>query len=216
MPRADYDKFIRIAPGKLKEGYTLQHYSVDKNTPTYQAKVRKDNTLFVEGYLNKIDTHKGIFVDIFPYDKAPKDARKRAEYEKNCWRFRRIFVSKDVVEITTERNKYKKIIYGTARRIIHACLKFVSKDTLFNRLDAQYRQYDKTKTDVIECCANVPLKKSDVFPLKKAEFGGLTVNVPNDPDKVLSTEYGDYMKLPPEKDRVGHAPDILSFDTLEK
>ena len=212
MPRADYERFLKIASKQLKEGYTLQHYRVDKNTPTYQAKVRKDNTLFVENYLNKLNTHKGIFVDIFPYDKVPEDEKQRSVYEKKCWRLRRIFVSKDVVETTTERNKYKKVIYGTARKVMHTCLKAVPKEKLFNDLDVQYRKYNNSNTNIIECCANVPLKKTDIFPLRKAQFEELTVNIPNDADKVLRAEYGNYMELPPEQDCIGHAPDILVFD----
>ena len=36
----------------------------------------------------------------------------------------------------------------------------------------------------------------------KCEFEDGYYNIPKDFDKVLTSRYGDYMKLPPEKDRV--------------
>ena len=43
----------------------------------------------------------------------------------------------------------------------------------------------------------------EVFPLQKIAFEGLMVCAPNNPDAVLKSIYGqEYMKLPPEKDRV--------------
>ena len=36
------------------------------------VKVKKNNTTFAEKCNENIDTHKGIFIDVFPYDNVPK------------------------------------------------------------------------------------------------------------------------------------------------
>jgi lipopolysaccharide cholinephosphotransferase len=40
MLRDDYEHFLKIAPQKLKSGFTLTYFATDKNAPTYFAKVR--------------------------------------------------------------------------------------------------------------------------------------------------------------------------------
>lgn len=50
MTRDDYERFLKIAPSKLKSDLFLQYYVTEPNSPTYFAKVRKNNTQFVEYY----------------------------------------------------------------------------------------------------------------------------------------------------------------------
>ena len=44
------------------------------------------------------------------------------------------------------------------------------------------------------------------------EFAGKKYNAPHNYEKVLTALYGDYMKLPPENERVAHFPEFISFD----
>lgn len=48
MLRSDYDKFMEIAPNKLTNGFTLQHFSNDKKT---KLSIRKNNSITLECYL---------------------------------------------------------------------------------------------------------------------------------------------------------------------
>ena len=51
---------------------------------------------------------------------------------------------------------------------------------------------------------NYPLlEQEDIFPLNKVEFSGITVNIPNNPDKYLQG-YGDYWQLPADVGRAAH------------
>ncbi|MBO4469991.1 MAG: LicD family protein [Bacteroidales bacterium] len=47
-------------------------------------------------------------------------------------------------------------------------------------------------------------KPSEIFPLQKIQFEGRLFPAPADPDKYLTRIFGDYMKLPPEKERINH------------
>lgn len=49
-----------------------------------------------------------------------------------------------------------------------------------------------------------------VFPLKKIKFEDTEFYAPSDSDSILKGFYGDYMKLPPEKDRIPHY-DFVKF-----
>lgn len=51
-----------------------------------------------------------------------------------------------------------------------------------------------------------------IFPLKEINFEGYSFLAPSNPDKYLTTIFGDYMKLPEEQDRKAHAYKILPFE----
>lgn len=48
------------------------------------------------------------------------------------------------------------------------------------------------------------MRAEDVLPLKKIRFEDREFSAPNDPDKILTGIYGDYMKLPPVEKRLTH------------
>ncbi len=80
MTRENYEKFLEIAPEKLKNDYFLQTRKTDKKAPYMYAKVRKNGTVFMEWNKRNLDMHHGIYIDIFPYDNVPDDIKERNEY----------------------------------------------------------------------------------------------------------------------------------------
>ena len=90
MIREDYNRFLEVAPNELKGDYFLSWYQSDVHTPFFYAKLKKNNTVFIEEHLKDIPMHQGIFIDIFPYDKAHENMRiqqiqfKCAEFIKCC------------------------------------------------------------------------------------------------------------------------------------
>ena len=79
MTRENYDKFVSVAQTEFKDKYFLQTWETDKNCPFPFAKVRLNGTSYVENVCEHADIHKGIYVDVFPYDVWPeeKKAQKR-------------------------------------------------------------------------------------------------------------------------------------------
>lgn len=53
-------------------------------------------------------------------------------------------------------------------------------------------------------------KKDDIYPLTTIDFEGFEFPSPNNPDRILSTLYGNYMTLPPVEKRQVHALFIKS------
>ena len=56
-----------------------------------------------------------------------------------------------------------------------------------------------------------PFSINNFFPLKTVEFEGKFFPAPNNTDYYLNLKYGDYMKLPPEKDRVCQHGNIIKI-----
>ena len=74
MLREDYEKFINVClkNGALGKDYYLHCNESDDDYFIPFIKVKKNNTTFAEKNIENINTHKGIFLDIFPYDNVPK------------------------------------------------------------------------------------------------------------------------------------------------
>ena len=68
------------------------------------------------------------------------------------------------------------------------------------------------KGTIIECSFDY----DDVFPVKKMVFRGVEVAVPNNPDGVLRSMYGDYMSMPPLEDRKPHFEKVIFYDREEE
>ena len=91
MTRDNYERFLREAPALLGEGYVLQEFTTERNTPFYFAKVRKRGTRFVEREWVVMPIEEGIYIDIFPYDLVPdKESLRRKQRAKvgfwvNCF-----------------------------------------------------------------------------------------------------------------------------------
>ena len=214
MMRSDYDKFIAEAPNILNKGYTLQHFLVDPNTPTYHAKGRRDGTQFVEDYVDKMPIHQGIFVDVFPYDNTADTVEERRKHESQARFSRHIFVSKSVSQATNEKNTTKRIVLNILRKGIHVILMPVSKNKLYGYVDKEMQKYNIQETRYIHCCTDNIQMRDDIFPLVKLPFENMTVNAPHNYDAVLHNEYGNYMQLPPPEKQYTHCPKILGFGEL--
>lgn len=214
MMRDDFNRFLEVAPHALKPGYVLQHYLLDKNTPTYHAKVRKDGTLFVEEYCKSIKMHKGIFVDVMPFDYIPDEGDEQIKFNNQVVRYRNLYTTKCTSFVTSERNKYKKAVKTVIKKITHAIFLPIPKSYFYNKLDRKMQSNNSktTKTIGTRGLRTSVFKYADYFPLIPYEFENLIVMGPNNPDGILSVEYGDYMTLPPAEKRYTHAPVELKFE----
>jgi lipopolysaccharide cholinephosphotransferase len=86
MLRKDYNKFIKLCKDELKSEYYLQCSETYPQHWLSFAKIRKNNTLFIEseGLPFRGNDHRGIFVDIFPYDYVSKNKNiQKIQYSLN-------------------------------------------------------------------------------------------------------------------------------------
>lgn len=75
MPRKDYELFAQYCAVELGAGFFYQSPKTDSKYFLTYAKLRKKGTFFYEKRFENSEFHKGIFIDIFPLDYAPKPGR---------------------------------------------------------------------------------------------------------------------------------------------
>ena len=215
MHRKDYERFLREAPSVLNGGYILQHFYNEPETPFYYAKIRKDNTLFVEDSYQNLNIHHGIFIDIFPFDKIPQSGtlekiqRRIVQFFEGS--FRRRLMKKFISEGMTGLPRF---ISEPLTNIRFALIKLVPRkffywrltlaQTFFNNHDSEYVNIIKMPLD------QIPVK--DLESLRQVEFCGIMVNAPDNMEAYLEHHYPKLCKYPREEERINHRPVKLSFN----
>ena len=203
MPLKDYRKFLKLS-NKLPEPYVLQYPGSDRGYYQNWARVFADGTTFMDQiFVGKGRTefcmHQGFFMDIYPMIGAAK-SEKGQKIQRGLLRIARglrwtEYVKVSGVEVKKRHKVAAAIPYAVRKSISLLCIRAV--------------MLDPDKSNMIGTIDDAPFKGKyqydDWKALKKAPFGKWEFWIPRRYDKVLTIMYGDYMKLPPEEQRTGHA-----------
>lgn len=199
MMRKDFTRFVKEAPALLPAGYTLQFRDTDPDYYVLHAKLKKDNSTFLEpGWENKKNSHHGIFIDIFPWDYFPTNGLKGLIFKVKKKYYQ------NIVNINPNVNYWKaKGLKNKAYAILKPFVKIIYR----NQSDIA-RHFD----NVLENLPPQPMvgshgSKTVCYP--KECFNGTTllpfeniqIKVPTGIHEYLTTCYGDYMQLPPLEQR---------------
>lgn len=208
MPREDYEKLLSIWESQAPAGYLLQTSRNSRDNPNNFAKIRKDNTTYLQTWSEaKRGYHKGIFVDVFPADRtAPGKLSGKLQYVA-C-----------AVNLLYSRG-YKSGSGGIIDKIETVLLKTDRKNYAPRRDAAEryLRKWNgKVHTPYICACTIGSCKdyfSADIFEkMGTIEFQGKEYPCVSNPGATLTAVYGDYMQFPPEEERVWHHhPLVIDF-----
>lgn len=209
MPREDYEKLLVIWNQSAPKGYILQNTRTDSDFTQNFTKIRKDHTTFLQGEAERTKHyHKGIFVDIFPGDRVPSGKIGRNIQYIAC-----------AVNLLYSRG-YTSGSGGTIGKVERALLKAPKEKYAVRRERAakKIRSWNGDESlqyvfpSTIECSRKY--YPANLFEnMKTIEFNGKQYMCVADVDATLRVEYGDYMQLPPEEERVWkHHPFLIDFE----
>ena len=209
MMRDQYDKFLKVAPEELGDNFVVLTKDIDAAYAKYHAKLVRKNTIYPEPGTENYK-YRGIFIDIFPFDKMSNDAgTRKMSFLKN-----RIY--KILIEFKT-RNSFEKHIIP--KKLLHVFLKLVPLIWLENRLYTLWIKYNNKKSSYVTCYLyKVLAKRNIVFPIESLssiiyiKFEGKEFPIMHNYDNYLSIMYGNYMKLPPEDKREFHICGKIIYD----
>ncbi len=204
MPRDDLEKLVELNKKEpIGNNIRLFHYTTDENYHYPIIRACNTNTVVQPTYLREQIDDMGVWVDIFPIDGYIRS---------------KVFFQKPL------RNFYLKMMNATmyvpdSESVSKASLRnfiiklFPDKNHRYERKLSSlcaWSKYDDSENVCVMCEECSPLKKwvmarEDIenpllVPFEDAEFF-----IPGNADKYLSMQYGDYMQLPPEEDRVTHS-----------
>lgn len=215
--RKDYEKLLNILDEELDSKFYL--ISPNKQNECFFpfSKVCLKGTKFEDWWAKQVSFDEGIYIDIFPLDNVPENEFKRLIYYYKCHIMNHIMMNSTVHVYTGSnfRDKCHQAVYYLLNKM--PISRTYWKKLYHNILT----KYENSETNCITCyftqIATPTFGKKGFFlktefqPPKKIKFENIEFLAPSDVDSVLTKFYGDYMKLPPEKDRINHAPEVIDF-----
>ena len=193
LMRKDYQRLMKVLPNELPPHIVLQTNQTDPNYFYFFAKLRDTRSFLDEGGYDKAFKYRGIFIDIFPFDKLQLPLQ----------RLRLQSLAYTIYRAGKGNKASLMLIRGLTwlnRHISFPLLRTISRMT-----------GGKTLTYDFGIPFHIIYDEQDIFPLSTHEFEGVQLSVPGNSDHMLKSQFGDYMKLPPDLDNVEHHVVRLDF-----
>jgi len=201
MLRSDYNRFLKEYDNKSGR-YKVVGLENSKTWDRPFAKFYDSTTLEQENTRSNLGI--GLGIDLFPLDAVPEDVSEFHQYRKRLYRLRDVYVAKSLA-LSSKRSAVKNISIIFMQLVL---LPF-SQKFLAKCVNNYSQKYNNKKSSLL--CDNVegyeyrePYHINEFASYIRMPFENTTVSVMTGYKVVLTKEYGDYMKLPPEEQRVSH------------
>ena len=210
MKRKEYEKFCKVCEKELsKVHFFLQNYHTDSEYRWGYAKLRKRNTEYIRKGQEAIKCMSGVSIDIFIIDYVPDNYVLRMLHHyirrgciKTLW---------SIIGATEEKNRLLRVLYRV--------LRYVPKE-IPNHIEEIMVHYTNKKKRKYLCYTGFyretyyTRKKENKFDTgmqsawfdQRTEviFEGQKFYTCSKYKEYLTYMYGDYMKIPEEKNRESH------------
>ena len=208
MPRPDYNKLLAYLAEHISEYPHLQVFNRDtcKRYPYMITRISDDR--YVIDVENEAPYGMGVFIDIYPYDGLGDTKEEAIRYGLKGDRLSSLCYQASRKRFAMENTKSP--IRKLLKLPVFLAAKLVGKDWFQRKLEALANVKDYDTSEYVGCVIWLSWGEKDIFPRKWFDetvmmpFGKYTFRVPKEYDRVLRHEYGDYMQLPPEEERIGH------------
>ena len=212
MFRDQYEKF-------LEHSYELTDKYDILNSNNYEyycrlfSKISLKGTKTDEIYDINTDFSFGISIDVFVFDKIPKDGFERSYFTFQLEFFKKILWIYELTTCDIYVSKNKERIGHLIRflfKLIGINNKTIKK--WGNNLINKSERFDTDYVCNLSTTYNLDAFNKDIFKnTKRVKFERLNVLIPEGFDEYLTLIYGDYMKLPPKEKQVNHGFEYIDF-----
>ena len=203
IPIEHYDRFIEIARRELPEGLTVMTPVDIEHYASFFIKVVDTRTTLIENYAKAFpDAYYGVFVDIMPLAGVPAPGKERKRYLR-MW--------KQTAMLNYARrfpvNRMKTRARVAACRLMKPFHGKIPYHYFTDKMFAEYRKRPVCESEYTGYVWGVRLDKLtfdvDIFGEgKELPFEDTVMNCPSRVEDYLTQQFGDYMQLPPEEQRV--------------
>ena len=200
MSRREYLKFRKACKRDLnKDKFFFQDHTTDPNYPWGYGKMRLLGTELTRPGQEHLHCVTGVFSDIFVMDNVPDGYIARRVHYALCFVIRKLLYSQ--LGMVAEKSMIKRMFYSF-------CYHHIPREKVFRFRNMVAGICNRRETELVSqmtfpypkrCKFGTPAKCFRAF--RDIEFEGHVLRCFEDYDALLSTQYGDYMKLPPVEDR---------------
>ena len=215
--RDEYNAFLKYAQEELEEPYFLQIPTTDKYFYRPFASLRNSNATCIAKGDQASKCNNGAIIHIFPLDGYKDDKRvkryMKIEGYRNNMAIRRVCKLRG-------KDFWKQLVYN----ITTPFLLWENNEKHYLKHEAFCTEISKNKPELIgvqytHFSKNYPRLMWDKCYFDSAvmvPFEYFEIPVPVGNHEILTKVYGDYMQLPPEKDRINKHTWEMELDTPYK
>jgi lipopolysaccharide cholinephosphotransferase len=220
MSAKDYEKFLKSTEFEMNGKYSIDSFeSGSKSISPRCAKLELNGTIFIQENMKEFDDKSKIFLDVFCFDNVSDNDREMRKISDRTFVLARLFwlsfISKPAIYVYG----IKGILLQNILKIAHYVLKMFRFTPKFfgEKIETLSKKYNHIETKRMAYMSenigakNVLLDKKDIYPVKRAKFDDIEINIPNNIEAYLEKRYKDYMTIPPLEQRHTHPAYILDF-----
>lgn len=215
MTTENYNKFEKIATKELGKDFFFQSLDTEKHLHIYWNKIRKNNTISAIKGQEKTKTHLGICMDIFPLSKYPTKRRVQKKHY--------LYMKMALIILETELYKLHFKEVNRKGKILYSVLSIIPlfiRNRIAKHLVKKVLNYNGPYENYVEYSELYNhlflYPKELIGKTISTKFENKEFPILKDYDKYLTITYGNYMKLPPENERVAHGNLTLKFSDGEE
>lgn len=208
MPRDDYNKFLHLFNEEMKNS---NYFVIDPRTKRSRhsfAKVIDTRTIKKEpGLCYHEGEELGIDIDIFPLDGMPSDDNEYQIWYKKLYHIYYVYANK-ITDIRSRHTVFGKIKM-LAMKLLSGAM-FKTKESLLKKAEILHSAYPYENSEYVGSIESAyqwkgnRVKKENFDGFVMVPFEGYSFKAPQGYHQILTSIYGDYMKLPPIDKQVTH------------
>lgn len=216
MPREDYEKFIKKILERKMNKIKFKNFNYSDEVNIYFSRMESEKIKIYDNSAITKKIERWAWIDIFPLDGVPNNIFVRQLYKFKMLRLRLLLqysmFSKIVNQNLPNRPIHEKLLIEFGKLIPFE--KFLDKKKYLKLIDINLKKYKYNNSNYVINCMGI-YKFKEMFSKKiydeiqEYKFENLELIGPKNYDFVLKQLYGDYMKLPPEKDRNKHHTELI-------
>lgn len=208
MPRPDHDKLMKYMAEHKEEVKPLEVFNSDTCANYPYMLTRISDSRYILDVDNEEDFGIGVFIDIYVEDGAGNSKEEALALMKKTHGYCSLIflATRQRYVFGLTKGWLKKIIKVPAFVYSHIMGKKYFEKKLMKYVERADYENSTWVANII--WGTVP--EWEVYPKSiledtiDVEFEGIKFKAPRQYDMVLRQTYGEYMKLPPEKDRIAH------------
>jgi lipopolysaccharide cholinephosphotransferase len=213
--RADFEKIQIALLAELPSHFFLQSQETEQNYKHEFIKIR-DTRTSNGAKLDAKYQHRGLFVDIFPFDFVPKSFALRViHFVISKIRLFLLVYKKDTVIVYNNNNNKKlknlfvHVFYFTLGSLPKRFWNFLLKA---NRKSVTNRKFIGDGYCFPTCFFKSIRKVEVYFPLTEIKFEGIVFSAPQNVPRYLESLYGSDFMTPRQDLHIEHMEDLINLD----
>lgn len=219
IPIEHFSRFLDVAEKQLPNFLKLYTCCEVKHYRHIFIKIIDIRTTFIEEIEYEYpDMYKGVFIDVMPISGVPSNAicELLFRFKQSYYYLLNNTVRYPIEYVLKGNNKSKRIW-----KYVYLYSAIIGKNRHFNYYTGKWMEmlkkhpfYTSKKTGYVwHSVLRGLIFKTEWFDLpQKIEFEDTYILCPKNSDSYLTAQFGNYMQLPPEKERINAHPGIIKLD----